>query len=167
MAVRAFDVKVPISLSVSVVFWGVGGALALIVWNLMVEESFALAKGRHFSDQLRESLSSHFIDATPPQLVGALGAAAGEEILFRGFIQTKWGLLAGSVAFMLGHFGRKDIRLVSYFSLLQGVALGLIYSWSGSLLSPMLAHGLYDASAMAYFLRRHRTESVDQKGPLS
>jgi len=78
-------------------------------------------------------------------------AACGEEVFFRGFLQQTLGLLAASLLFMLAHFGKKDIRVVSLWSIFQGLYLGLFFAWSKNLAVPMIAHGLFDLGGMIYF----------------
>jgi membrane protease YdiL (CAAX protease family) len=52
---------------------------------------------------------------------------------------------------MAAHLGKKDIRVVSYWSFFQGLYLGLFYLFSRSLLVPMIAHGMFDIGGMIYF----------------
>jgi membrane protease YdiL (CAAX protease family) len=52
---------------------------------------------------------------------------------------------------MLAHFGKRDIRVVSLWSIFQGFYLGLFFLWSKNLLVPMIAHGLFDFGGMIYF----------------
>ena len=42
---------------------------------------------------------------------------------------------------------------MSYWSLFQGLYLGLFFAWSGNLAVPMIAHGLFDIGGMVYFRR--------------
>lgn len=89
-------------------------------------------------------------------VVSAL-AGIGEELLFRGVIQTgmsasfgAWpGLLVASVLFGLMHALSR-----AYFVLatLMGLYLGALYQASDNLLLPVLVHGLYDAIAIGYLL---------------
>ena len=151
LGIRYFEISVDLSPSISVLFWAAVGAAALAVWTLLVQSGYALVCGREYAVGLTKSLASQFEQASMVQVIGALFAAAGEEVFFRGFIQGQWGLLAGSVAFMLAHIGKRDIRVIGYWSIFQGLALGIIYLLSGNLLVPMLSHGLFDMGAMAYF----------------
>src|SRR5262249_2066985 len=109
--------------------------------------------GPHYAQDLTTALATHFTNPRPPQVVAALFAAAGEEMFFRGFIQGRCGIVAGAVAFMIAHLGGRDIRVIGYWSIFQGLGLGACYAWSGNLLVPMLAHGLFDAGAMIHFRR--------------
>jgi membrane protease YdiL (CAAX protease family) len=61
--------------------------------------------------------------------------------------------LAGAVAFMIAHIGGRDIRIIGYWSLAQGLLLGLLYQATGNLLVPMVAHALFDMGAMVHFRR--------------
>jgi len=61
------------------------------------------------------------------------------------------GLIVASLLFMVAHFGRKDIRVVGYWSIFQGLYLGLFFAYSKNLIVPMIAHGLFDMGGMVYF----------------
>lgn len=136
--------------------WGAAGAAALTAWTLLVQAGYARVRGRRHADELTASLARYFERASPAQMACAFAAAAGEELFFRGLVQGALGLAAGSIAFMLAHLGPRDIRAIGYWSVAQGLAL---YSASGNLAVPVLAHGAFDLGAMAYFRafmsRRH------------
>lgn len=93
-------------------------------------------------------------------------AGIGEEILFRGFIfivifeYWPWGLefnmniiaaiAISSILFGLGHC----VTLLYFFITgLMGVFFCLIFLWTGSLIAPIVAHGLYDFYAMETALK--------------
>lgn len=89
-------------------------------------------------------------------VVSAL-AGVGEELLFRGVIQSglsasfgAWpGLLVASVL-----FGGMHALSRAYFVLatLMGLYLGGLYQATDNLLLPAIVHGLYDAIAIGYLL---------------
>lgn len=90
-------------------------------------------------------------------LLSAL-AGAGEEMLFRGVLQT-WlasllgptiGLFVASALFGLAHSITPTYALVAG---LIGAYLGWLWIATGNLLVPALAHGLYDFAALVYLLR--------------
>lgn len=143
-----FDLR-PTTASVSL---GIAGFLWLALWTRLVQFGYQLAKGSAYARQLTASLAKEFADARPLQmLLGGLTAACGEEIFFRGFIQSRWGIFVASILFMAAHIGKKDIRIVSYWSFFQGLYLGVFYVFSAKLLVPMIAHGLFDIGGMIYF----------------
>lgn len=134
------------------VLLGIGGFLWLALWTRLVQYGYQVAKGRPYAHRLTASLAKEFADAGPGQMfLGGLTAACGEEIFFRGFVQAGWGLLAASLLFMAAHVGKKDIRIISYWSFFQGLYLGLLYMLTANLLVPMIAHGLFDIGGMVYF----------------
>ncbi|MBF0519226.1 MAG: CPBP family intramembrane metalloprotease [Nitrospirae bacterium] len=72
-----------------------------------------------------------------------------EEAFFRGALQLKMGLITSSLIFGLFHF----INPVYFvFATLMGLYLGALYSFTGTLLAPMLCHFAYDFAALCYLL---------------
>jgi len=149
--IASSGLSVEFELSPRALFLAALGAAAITAWTLLVQLGYGVARGREFALDLTASLAKHFASASPTQMLGALAAAAGEEVLFRGFIHGRWGIWAGAIAFMLAHIGKKDIRTIGYWSIFHGLGFGLIYELSGNLAVPMLAHGLFDLGAMAFF----------------
>jgi hypothetical protein len=85
-------------------------------------------------------------------------AGVGEELLFRGVIQTKlgewttptFGLVTTSFLFGLAH---ALSALYFAFAVAVGAFLGWLALQYDDLLAPMLAHGLYDFLALTYLSR--------------
>ncbi|MCL2348235.1 MAG: CPBP family intramembrane metalloprotease [Planctomycetaceae bacterium] len=89
-------------------------------------------------------------------------AGIGEELMFRGVLQTgvaQWiggtngqitGLLIASLAFGLVHPISKWYVLICF---LVGIYLGLLFLRSDNLLIPMVAHAFYDFCAFLYLPR--------------
>ncbi len=89
----------------------------------------------------------------------ASAAGMGEELLFRGVLQPlllQW--IQPTVAILLAGilFGLAHAMSAAYFVLasLAGIYLGWLALASGSLVPPMLAHGLYDFLALWYLRGR-------------
>lgn len=90
----------------------------------------------------------------------AISAGVGEEMLFRGAIQSSlgawlgnvWGLLLSSLL-----FGMLHPISIPYIVVTIGVGLflGGEYLYTGNLLAVMLTHAVYDFALMAYLLRLH------------
>ncbi len=91
-------------------------------------------------------------------------AGLGEEMLFRGVIQaaaTAWiggaagvwgGLLVAALLFALAHL---ITPAYGVFAGLIGLYFGLLWLWTGNLLTPVVAHAVYDFLALRYLCRRH------------
>ena len=92
----------------------------------------------------------------------ALLAGLGEEMLFRGVIQTAladwiggaaglWiGLMAAAVLFGLAH---AVTFAYTVLAALIGLYLGWIWLWTGNLLVPVVAHAGYDFLALLYLVK--------------
>lgn len=109
-------------------------------------------------------VSRHFVEEylSPIRLPGVvvLSAAAGfgEELLFRGLLQSwiaGWGglaaaLLITSIIFALLH---AVTRAYALYAFALSLYLGLLYVITGNILAPMVAHAAYDGVLLA-LLRR-------------
>ncbi len=71
------------------------------------------------------------------------GAALTEETFFRGFLQSRIGLLAASVIFGFAHVGYGTVLQI-VFPFIYGIVFGLLYKRTGTLAAPMMAHFVYD-----------------------
>lgn len=82
----------------------------------------------------------------------SLSAGFGEELFFRGLLQTEFGLLISSLAFCFLHFGFAIVRyrFIAGIYLLIGFYFGLICQTSHSLWPPIITHALYDFLALLY-----------------
>jgi len=144
----------PLNLEVSprAIALGIAGSVWLALWTLLVQGGYAVAKGKSYARDLTASLARVYAHSGPAQIIfGGITAACGEELFFRGFLQQCLGLFPASLFFMLAHFGKKDIRIVSLWSIFQALYLGLFFAWSKNLIVPMIAHGLFDLGGMIYF----------------
>ena len=80
-------------------------------------------------------------------VVISLLAGIGEEFLFRGVIQIKFGIVYASILFGLLHFVSPAYAIVTT---IMGFYLGMIFQISGGLLAPVIIHFLYDLAALVY-----------------
>jgi len=111
-----------------------------------------------------------FADLSVGQLaLLSLGAGIGEELLFRGLLQagiSEWigsppgvlvGLIAASVIFGVCHW---LTALYALLATIVGVYLGGLFVASGSLLTPIVAHALYDFVALVYLVGKSRESAA-------
>jgi uncharacterized protein len=92
----------------------------------------------------------------------SLCAGISEEAFFRGAIQGSladrvgWGraLVLVSVLFGAAHLITWTYAIIAAFI---GAYLGILWIWTGNLLTPMTTHAVYDFAALVYFLRIYRS----------
>ena len=71
----------------------------------------------------------------------AIVSSVGEEILFRGFLQSYWGLWLTSLVFGLLHIPmQKHHWPWTVMAVIMGVVFGSCYEWRGTLTAPLIAH---------------------------
>ncbi len=142
--------------------FGILAAIPLVIGMLVLDRSqiAAFRQLRLIVDQL---LLPFFREASVGHLaLVALAAGVGEELFFRGLLQTglqqgleaQWGAaiawMTAGVLFGLAHFITRTYALLAG---IVGLYLGGLYWWSDSLVVPVLAHAVYDFVALIHLLR--------------
>lgn len=138
---------------------GLGALAGLFTLVLLFGLSHLLLR---FQDSLRrhvEDLHGFARSLSLPALaLLSLAAGVGEEVLFRGFVQTglvalagPWvGVIAAALLFGLVHY----LSLVYFImATLLGLVLGLAYEITGSLLLVVTWHAVYDLAALVLLAR--------------
>ena len=130
--------------------------LALLAWCLRT----SYLPMRRLVALVEERLGPHLAGASTSGIVllAAL-AGLGEELLFRGVIQTwlaarypLWlALLLASALFGLGHWLSAAYAVLAG---LIGLYLGVVFLVTGNLLAPIVAHAAYDVVALSVLVRR-------------
>jgi membrane protease YdiL (CAAX protease family) len=141
--------------------------MLLVFFGLMHSSRPAL---RRLREQVETLVAEMFPSASLAQfaLVAAL-AGVGEELLFRGVVQTligRWttpvfGLIAASVLFGFAHALSK---LYFIFATLVGLCFGWLMLAFNDLVAPIVAHSFYDFIALAYIARS--AGRVTQRSPV-
>ncbi len=127
-----------------------------------------------FRETIDEVVTPLFANSTMMDLVviSAL-AGLGEEVLFRGVMQTALAGAVGlwlAVAFTSIVFGFAHFISVTYavYATVVGVYLGVLLIVFGNLLVPVVAHAAYDCLALVYLVYiRPPTDSLDARGAWS
>lgn len=129
---------------------GLGLALAVVPLTRFTVRRFAWARCLHL--QLRPMAKGLSLGHV---LLIAVFSSLGEELLFRGLIQPYVGVLPASVLFGFLHQVPGQGRWVwMTWALVVGALFGIIFAATGSLVGPILAHGLINAVNLL-FLRDH------------
>lgn len=120
--------------------------------------------GRELHDALRESLMSHTRDSWSVAAL-SLGAAFGEELLFRGAmlptLRSWWGLapavLLSTAAFAMLHvpWNRRLIAW-TFTAAAMGLVFAGLYVLTGEVLAPIAAHAVINHENLHFLLRPAR-----------
>ena len=138
----------------------------LLEWNMMIPFPDWLLSSDGKSEAIVEAFlkMSTYWDLLFTLLVVAVVPAIGEELLFRGYLQQKFGKWFGNIhtsilitAFLFSaiHFHFQGI--IPRFVL--GVLLGYLFYWSQSLWLPILAHFINNAQAVLFSYPSFKIES--------
>jgi hypothetical protein len=120
-----------------------------------------------FRREIDEKITPIFVNSKLPDLaLIALFAGVGEELFFRGWLQSvlasnfgAWlGILIASVIFGLAHYLSPTYAI---YAGLTGLYLGVIYLASGNLYIVMIIHALYDFIALVYLLEKGKSKEVE------
>lgn len=119
------------------VLYGVGAAGAILVGT---EVLLRTTVGRRLRDTMAETLGPLRF---PEVAFLAIASGFAEEMLFRGALQPRFGLVATSLVFGLVHVGPTRVYAVwTAFAVVAGFVLGGLTAWTGVLLPAIVAHVL-------------------------
>ena len=83
-------------------------------------------------------------------ILAAAAAGFAEELLFRGMLMPRMGLVASSVLFGFLHGPEYKLWPMALWATMVGLGFGVLYDETSNLAIPMMVHGLYDAIALTY-----------------
>lgn len=146
-------------------WWGVLATVPMLLVFLACVR-WPVGSLRRIKQIADEFIRPLFEDCSLPGLaLLAAAAGIGEEMLFRGFLQTacvRWldlwpGVALASVLFGLLHLITPTYAVVAS---LLGLFLGVVYLFTANLLTVIVAHALYDFLALVYIAKFRRDEAV-------
>ena len=153
--------SIPIALAAGVI-----AAVACMVANYVVHAALHFALGASYDSSFREFALDVIRRMGPADAVaGGVMAAIGEEPLFRGVI-LGWfpspvlGVSVVAVLFGLAHFLSRRYFWFFVWAIGEGVVFGMLMVLTGSILVPVVAHGLFDTVGFVYFIRLRRLSNV-------
>ncbi len=127
---------------------GIGGGLGLFLMHLIL----FLPGGernpfyRYIYKPFKEGLLSMLPDFSLEDMVFlAVMSGIGEEIFFRGWVQTQLGIVVASILFGVIHIWGKEGIGYGIYAIGMGFILGYLYHFTGSpgnLWAPVLAHSV-------------------------
>jgi CAAX protease family protein len=141
---------------------GLAAVLPLMVVLLLIDR-FPVGPLHRLRSMAYELIGRMFARASVAQLaIVAMVAGLGEELLFRGLLQSGLARLIGgpyapwvalataSVVFGVCHWLNATYAVLAS---LAGAYFGLLLMATGSLWTPIVAHAIYDFLALAYLVR--------------
>ena len=140
---------------------GVGaGVLLLALWALV--RRFARAA------QVLEGMLARLIGplAKSEQVALAVVSAIGEEVFFRGALQSWLGLYAAAALFALLHVGpSRAFRLWTLFAVAGGLVFGALVVWRGALGAAIVAHLVVNQVQLARLARLEAERAAREREP--
>jgi hypothetical protein len=149
---RYYGLKIlPLSQNIfrDIVIGTFGAMFPLTLFILLLSEK---AEGIHALGSIRSIIINDirviFSEAKLPDLfIISVCAGIAEELLFRGVIQVKLGIVGASIIFGLLHFITPAYFIIAT---LMGFYLGFLFQYYDSLLIPIQLHFIYDLGALVY-----------------
>lgn len=138
--------------------WGLVATGPLLV-ALMLMERFPIGPLRSLREMTSEVILRMFGGASIAQLAAvAVAAGVGEELLFRGLVQSGLGrffdvgvaVVAASVLFGVCHWLNTTYAILA---MLAGAYFGACLIGTGNILTPVVAHAAYDFLALVYLVQ--------------
>lgn len=146
-------------------FWGLVATAPMLV-GLVILERHPIGPFAELQRFVEEKLAPLFSGMTVAEIaLISLAAGLGEEMLFRGLLQPAvvervgpphgvWtGLLVAALAFGACHW---VTTTYAFLAGLMGLYFGALLIATDSLLTPIVAHALYDFFALLYLVRWKR-----------
>jgi hypothetical protein len=130
----------------------IGTAAAVIPFTLFCFTLSEKAEGIPLLGSIRKTVGKEikavFASTTVVDIcMISIWAGLAEELLFRGVIQARWGLLPASILFGVLHFVTPAYALLA---MVIGFYIGLLHHFFQSLLIPIQLHAIYDFGALIY-----------------
>jgi len=136
---------------------GVGVGLAVVALSYVFTEWTDV--GERLAKAMAEPLRGLTI---PDALLLASASGLAEEMLFRGALQPRSGLIVASVLFGALHFApQRDLLPWTGFAVVMGFVLGGLFEWTGTLLAPVLAHTLINAVNLPLLVHRYGSNAAE------
>ena len=150
------------SVQAQAVLWGIVATVPMLA-AMWIIDRFPVGPLAQLKTDFEQRIAPLFAGCSIVQLILiSLFAGVGEEMLFRGLVQSgldEWidrpagpwlALGAASLLFGLAHMVSATYAVIAA---LIGAYLGILLIMTDNVLVPMVAHGLYDFVALVYLVR--------------
>lgn len=132
-------------------------AMGLVVGGAIVVLSHWMTNSTGWGETLARRLGEALGPISIPNAVLlALASGLGEELLFRGALQPRVGLVWASLLFGVVHFvPRREMLPWTAFAIVTGFVLGALFEWTGNVIAPIVAHTVVNGVNLPFLARRY------------
>jgi membrane protease YdiL (CAAX protease family) len=130
-------------------------ALGLGAGGLVLLASHWMTRKTRWGERLARALAGALQSlSVPDALLLALASGLAEEMLFRGALQPRVGWVAASLIFGLVHvLPRREFIAWTGFAIAAGFLFGALFSATGNLVAPVVAHTVVNAVNLPLLIR--------------
>jgi membrane protease YdiL (CAAX protease family) len=131
--------------------------LGLVVGAAIVVVSHAFTRTTKWGDALARSMAEALGPISiPDAILLAFASGLAEEMFFRGALQPRVGWVAASLLFGIIHFvPRREFFPWTIFAILTGFLLGGLFTATGNLVAPIVAHFFINAVNLPWLVRNY------------
>ena len=145
----------PLNITINTTFLGLLIPIPIIALNIVLFCSpLNHLKGLNASNRFINNVVKPFIDDlnVPAAITISAAAGIGEELFFRGLLQTEFGLVLSSLLFSVLHFGLavKEFKFMAFLYFVIGLYFGWFLTLTNSLWALCVAHAAYDFIVIVY-----------------
>ena len=145
----------PLNITINTTFLGLLIPLPLIALNIVLFCSpLNKLRGLKASNRFINEVVRPFVNDLdiPAAIIISAAAGIGEELFFRGLLQTEFGLILSSLLFSLLHFGfaAKEFKFMAFLYFAIGLYFGWLLIIINSLWALSVAHAVYDFIIIIY-----------------
>jgi len=152
------------------VWFGIAAGIAALMMDGAIHVTLRHFLVESYAKRFREYANCITTNMGPPAiLTGAFMAAFAEEPFFRGvliplFQSPAAGITVAAIAFAACHWLSTRFLTFWFVAIYEGLMFGLLFLISGSLLVPMIAHGIHDLCAYTILVNsRHYSRNPEEK----
>jgi len=130
-------------------FIGLGLAILFCIILIVVDMLFSAAEAHFFPEvhhrlnEILETITLSLSKNMVAVLLFGISAGVGEELVFRGALQPRYGILLTSLFFSLMHTSLYGLTLATASTFVAGILFGLLRKMTDTT-TPIIAHTLYD-----------------------
>jgi membrane protease YdiL (CAAX protease family) len=141
--------------------------LGVVVGGTVVGISYVLTSLTGWGERLARELARTLGPlSVPDALLMAAASGFAEELLFRGALQPRAGLILASLLFGVVHFvPRREMLPWTGFAIAVGLLFGLMFEQTGNLIAPVVAHTVVNGVNLPLLVRRYGSNGDQPADP--